>query len=349
MCIIKCLYTLELIASLSHSLGGAPSNVAVHLASLFRSIHDSSSPTVAIAACVGNDQLGREAHRRFGVKGVRTDFIQYHEKWETGMATAILDKNKNGDASYEFNTPAAWDGLQLNDQMMGLMQNDDKDSNNLHTKLFIMGTISARLNDDQEATSSSTLKTIRNSAPDGTVVLDVNLRSPYYTPELVLELAKGLEDKKLALLKLNEEELCILEEWCGLNTVSSGESGDEVLAGSVIKQRMEQLATSLNTQRVCVTRGENGAALLCIDEDKNNNFYENEGYALTTNNDSDTVGAGDAFLAALVCALFIQHESPEKALERACALGAYVASCRGATPEHEDAPDDLRSIFYHSR
>ena len=213
MCIIKCLYTLELIASLSHSLGGAPSNVAVHLASLFRSIHDSSSPTVAIAACVGNDQLGREAHRRFGVKGVRTDFIQYHEKWETGMATAILDKNKNGDASYEFNTPAAWDGLQLNDQMMGLMQNDDKDSNNLHTKLFIMGTISARLNDDQEATSSSTLKTIRNSAPDGTVVLDVNLRSPYYTPELVLELAKGLEDKKLALLKLNEEELCILEQW----------------------------------------------------------------------------------------------------------------------------------------
>ena len=122
-----------------------------------------------------------------------------------------------------------------------------------------------------------------------------------------------------------------------------------MLAGSVIKQRMEQLATSLNTQRVCVTRGENGAALLCIDEDKNNNFYENEGYALTTNNDSDTVGAGDAFLAALVCALFIQHESPEKALERACALGAYVASCRGATPEHEDAPDDLRSIFYHSR
>ena len=120
------------------------------------------------------------------------------------MATATLDKNKNGDASYEFNTPAAWDGLQLNDQMMGLMQNDDKDSNNLHTKLFIMGTISARLNDDQEATSSSTLKTIRNSAPDGTVVLDVNLRSPYYTSELVLELAKGLEDKKLALLKLNE-------------------------------------------------------------------------------------------------------------------------------------------------
>ena len=164
------IHILELIASLSHSLGGAPSNVAVHLASLFRSIDDSSSPTVAIAACLGNDQLGREAHRRFTVKGVRTDFIQYHEKWETGMATAMLDVK--GDASYEFNTPAAWDGLQLNDQMMGLMQND---FTNLHTKLFIMGTISARLNDDQEATSSSTLKTIRNSAPDGTVVLDVNI------------------------------------------------------------------------------------------------------------------------------------------------------------------------------
>ncbi len=71
-------------------LGGAPANVAVHLASLFR--HQTSRknndasrpPTVAVATCVGNDQLGREAQRRLELKGVRTDFIQFHEKWETG-------------------------------------------------------------------------------------------------------------------------------------------------------------------------------------------------------------------------------------------------------------------------
>ena len=122
---------------------------------------------------------------------------------------------------------------------------------------------------------------------------------------------------------------------------------NEGLTGSELKQRMEQLATYLNTQRVCVTRGKDGAALLCKDGDDvdSSTFYENKGYSLATNNDSDTVGAGDSFLAALVCSLFIQNELPECALEKACALGGYVASCRGATPDHKDAPDELRSIF----
>lgn len=324
-------------------LGGAPTNVAVHLASLFHSVGDHSS--VAIACSLGNDQLGREAHRRIGIKGVRTDYIQYHATWETGMATAVLDEN--GDATYEFNTPAAWDGLQMDDRLSKLIQNDN-------TKVYIMGTIAARLSDDdQGATSSSTLKTVRNNAPEGTVVLDVNLRNPWFTSESVLELAKGEgpqeEAKKLALLKLNEEELCMLESWCG---IESGRCKDEGLSGSVLKARMEQLATNLNTQRVCVTRGKDGAALLCTDDDddKKNQFCENKGYdvlSISNNNDSDsdTVGAGDAFLSALVNSLFILKEQPERALEQACALGGFVASCKGATPEHKDAPDSLRQVF----
>lgn len=85
-------------------LGGAPTNVAAHLASLL-----SSPETVGIAACVGDDQLGREAKRRLALKGVNTDFLQCHESLETGMATAVIDVD--GDATYEFITPAAWDGL----------------------------------------------------------------------------------------------------------------------------------------------------------------------------------------------------------------------------------------------
>ena len=41
-------------------------------------------------------------------------------------------------------------------------------------------------------------------------------------------------------------------------------------------------------------------------------------------------GAGEAFLAALVASLHAERVAPPKALERACALGAYVASCGGA-------------------
>jgi len=233
--------------------------------------------------------------------------------------------------------------LQIDDRLRDVIQNDDA------TKVYIIGTIAARLGNgnDNGASSYSTISTVRNTAREGSVVLDVNLRAPWYTKEIVLELARGASDdnksnKQLALLKLNEEELVILEEWCGLESKEVNKG----LTGSVLKQRMKQLATHLNTQRVCVTRGKDGAALLCKDnDDKSSIFYENKGYNLATNNDSDTVGAGDSFLAALVCSLFIQNESPERALEKACALGGYVASCRGATPDHKDAPDVLRSIF----
>lgn len=331
-------------------LGGAPSNVAVHLASLFSSSpsdnHESS--TVAIAACLGDDQLGREAHRRLSIKGVRTDYIQFHGEWETGMATAILDDN--GDATYSFITPAAWDGLELNDQLLDLVKQSDEHQ---QRTIFILGTIAGRLGNEHGAMSWSTLKTIRNSAPEGAVVLDVNLRSPWYTPETVLELARGSapsEEERaneLAMLKLNEDELCILEEWCGVQRECIGEDKDR-LSGLALKQRMEGLAASLNTKRVCVTRGKDGAALLCKGDDEIF-FCENSGYQLTLSADSDTVGAGDAFLAALVGSLIIGEESPERALERACALGGYVAACRGATPDHQDAPDDLRSMFSAKR
>jgi len=271
------------------------------------------------------------------------------------MATAIIDEN--GDATYEFNTPAAWDGLCLEDRLLDLILKNDKGQQS--TKVFVMGTIAGRLKNDHGATSLTTLMTIRNNAPEGSVVLDVNLRSPWYTPETVLKLAQGAakegsesseekSPKKLALLKLNEEELCILEQWCGRkDKPSDGKQEGNGLTGSILKQRMEQLATSLNAQRVCITRGKDGAALLC-NGSATVEFYENAGYSsLTTtiNNDGDTVGAGDAFLAALVTSLFIQKESPERALERACALGGYVAGCRGATPEHGDAPEDLKRVF----
>jgi len=105
------------------------------------------------------------------------------------------------------------------------------------------------------------------------------------------------------------------------------------------------LAQSLNTQRICVTRGDKGAALWC-DDGSGASFDENSGCSLPNKkNDSDTVGAGDAFLASLINSLFIHGETSEKALERACALGGYVAGCRGATPAHGDAPDTLRNVF----
>ena len=68
----------------------------------------------------------------------------------------------------------------------------------------------------QNATSASSLFWVRNNAKKDTLVFDVNLRPPWYTPERVLKLARGennldIEEtfaaNPLALLKVNEEEL----------------------------------------------------------------------------------------------------------------------------------------------
>lgn len=250
----------------------------------------------------------------------------------TGMSIAVLDDN--GDATYEFNTPAAWDGLQMNEQLSTLIDNKKSSA------IFIIGTIAGRLQSEHNATSYVTLNTIRNEAPPGSVVLDVNLRSPWYEPKNVLKLARGNSSgsSKLALLKLNEDELVILEDWCGLQPESNDITGD------ILKDRIKQLSSSLNAERVCVTRGAGGAALFCENEDT---FDESGGYTFKQSGENDTVGAGDSFLAALVNSLFVLNEAPSQALKRACALGGFVAGCRGATPDHNDAPSELKQIFQH--
>jgi fructokinase len=51
----------------------------------------------------------------------------------------------------------------------------------------------------------------------------------------------------------------------------------------------------------------------------------------------DTVGAGDAFLAALLRAR-LRRDDMAVALRSACRLGEWVASQAGATPEYPQSP-----------
>ncbi|MFW5774112.1 MAG: carbohydrate kinase family protein, partial [Tangfeifania sp.] len=74
-------------------------------------------------------------------------------------------------------------------------------------------------------------------------------------------------------------------------------------------------------------RGANGAILYIGGE-----FYEHPGFKVQA---TDTVGAGDSFLAALVAGLFKKH-LPQKALAFACSIGAYVASQHGAVPDYSE-------------
>lgn len=137
-------------------------------------------------------------------------------------------------------------------------------------------------------------------------VFDVNLRPPHVDPAVV-EASLHAAD----VVKLNEDEL---------NVLTDGSGG--------FWDRVERLADEFGCRVVCVTRGGAGAALW-----RDGFRTEHPGYTVPV---ADTVGAGDAFLAAFLDA-FLDGRPDDEALDRACRLGAFVASRPGATPAHDAA------------
>ncbi|KOH43430.1 carbohydrate kinase family protein [Sunxiuqinia dokdonensis] len=152
---------------------------------------------------------------------------------------------------------------------------------------------------------------------DALKLIDVNLRKPYDRRELVEPLLE-----KADIIKLNDDELLVFAAWHGKQNL------DE-------KELTQWLAGQYRASLVCVTKGENGALLFC-----EGRFHDHPGFKI---NAIDTVGAGDAFLAGLIAALFDQKNYDE-ALAFACATGAFVASKAGATPEYK--MDEINAILY---
>jgi fructokinase len=137
-------------------------------------------------------------------------------------------------------------------------------------------------------------------------VFDVNLRPPHYTKEVT----KYLLDKS-HLVKMNHHELAEIMEWFGQGPVL-----DRAKA-------MQWLAERYQLQAVCVTCGADGAMLWT-----GGRLYRAPGLPVQVR---DTIGSGDAFLAALLKG-WLAAEEPEAMLRFACAAGALVATHQGATP-----------------
>ncbi|MBC2595108.1 carbohydrate kinase [Ruficoccus amylovorans] len=140
-------------------------------------------------------------------------------------------------------------------------------------------------------------------------IFDVNLRPPHDDLETVLELAQ-----KADVLKVNETELAVL----------SGRPFDSGDLEGAIRAVVERT----HVRKVCVTLGGEGAAYF-----DGRRLLRAEAPLVQVR---DTVGAGDSFTAAFTAGL-VRGDAPQETLERACRLGAYVASCDGATPEYDPA------------
>ncbi len=149
------------------------------------------------------------------------------------------------------------------------------------------------------------IRRILAAAPEAAIFYDINLRINSYTPAIVRE---SLEAASIA--KLNDAEVIAVAEMTGLKAAP-------------IEGFARDLAAQFSLKGVSVTMGAQGCALLI-----NGEFVEAPGYPVRV---ADTVGAGDAFSAALVHGIG-EGWPAGRIADFANRVGALVASCAGAIP-----------------
>ena len=163
--------------------------------------------------------------------------------------------------------------------------------------MLVFGSLAAR--------TATTRETLYRLLPHAKFrVFDVNMRPPHYTRETVQYLLEHSH-----LVKMNEHELAEILSWFGKSATD--------------EQAVEWLAQRFQLQAVCVTLGADGALLW-----KEGQLYRSPGRPVEV---QDTIGSGDAFLAALLSG-WRAGQSPQECLQFACAAGSLVATYQGATP-----------------
>jgi fructokinase len=206
-----------------------------------------------------------------------------------------------GKPTFEIAENTAWDNLAWSNELAQLAARADA---------ICFGTLAQR-----SPTSRDTIrKFVQSTRPDCRRILDINLRSPFWNEQVVRE------SLQLAnVLKLNDTELPTLA--CMLD-LSGGD--DEQLAS---------LLSGFNLQAVAYTRGADGAMLLSANGERSNVPAQPATII-------DTVGAGDAYTAALAIGL-LDGVPLDEINAWGNQVAAYVCSQTGGTPH---IPPHLRPI-----
>lgn len=263
----------------SEVLGGAPFNVAWHLRGF------GLSPR--LVSRVGRDARGERVRSAMGCWGLDASALQTDPTHPTGRVSVTL---KDGEPRYAIVSGSAYDFI------------DPPEPPTVPaTGLLYHGTLALR--HPPSAAALASLKSLHR----GPIVLDVNLRHPWWSIETVLPLVDDADH-----VKLNAEELALL------TTDAPPEDDRDALAAS-----LHRFAERHRLETLVVTRGARGALL----------WRDGEivaAAAAAAVPVVDTVGAGDGFAAVLLLGLS-QPWPWAETLARAGDFAAALVSRRGAT------------------
>jgi fructokinase len=285
-------------------LGGAPANFAVMAGRL--------GNHVALLSRVGWDDLGKEALERLESFPVDASLVQIDSRHETGRVTVRFEE---GQPRYTIHQPAAWDSLELSEEWVQIASAADA---------VCFGSLAQR-----GLESRQTIQTLVAQTSASCVrVFDVNLRKPFYTSEVVresLELA--------TVIKMNDAEVPLVLALLGMpvdrdSLSRSPDSGDALRLGATIL--LEEFRA---LELVAVTRGDHGSLLVTRKDS-----HEHPGIPTQV---VDTIGAGDAFTAALTHYL-LEGADLATLNEAGNRWGSWIASQSGSMP---DLPEEVKAAI----
>jgi fructokinase len=254
--------------------GGAPFNVAWHLQGF--------GLAPVFLSRIGEDALGARLREKMQAWGMRVDLLQQDSTYPTGQVHVHMQA---GAPQFTIAPQQAYDYI-------------DADPARLSSPALIYhGSLALR-----HHVSRASLARLQQAftAP---VFLDINLRSPWWTPTLIESALRGAD-----WVKLNEDELRIL-----FSKFSAVPDWDALLS---------RLCAEYGWQGVIVTLGSAGALIKISDQ------------ALCRASAPvvdviDSVGAGDAFSAVSIYGILHQWPAP-LILTRAAHFAAAICGQRGA-------------------
>ncbi len=264
-------------------IGGAPFNFAAHLAKHEEEIY--------MLSCLGKDSLGEEALLWLKEFGVLTDFVSQSAVKQTGRCLVTLDENAV--PSYNLKEDVAYDYIDCD------ILNEDFD-------VLYFGTLALR-----NKYNLDSLGKLLKKQNFKDVFVDINIRAPFYSYELVTFCMNNA-----TILKVSSEELPIVAD---LLSIDSSIGYKEF--ARILKEKYA------NLRIIVITLGADGA--FCYDC-KRNEVYSCESQKVEV---ASTVGAGDSFSAAFLYQ-YSRKKDIQISLEYASKIAAYVVSKYDAVPDY---------------
>jgi len=265
-------------------LGGAPFNVANYLRGF--------GVNPCLISSVGDDNNGSEIIESMNSNGLDVNNVNILSDHPTGHALIHM---KDGDQTFELPEDVAYDYINADENLV-------REIISGKPPLLYHGSLALR-----SKTSRDTLQKLRNYL-DIPVFVDINLRDPWYSKEIIYDCLQ-----QCRWLKLNHEEL---NEIMKDNTKANSRNIEDLASELLYKHKIDILVVTL------------GSAGVVVIEAGRDPFRLSQKIPGTI---VDTVGAGDAFSAVTILGIINQWDI-KTTIKRAVQFASEICQVKGAIP-----------------